>query len=307
MSIILTAIVPTIVLLVLGNLLRRRAFLPREFWAASDKLTYFILFPALLITKVSQVDLSSINFVLVSLFFIGYFLLASLMVWVIYRITHAKPHQFSSIYQGIVRFNSYVYFAIIEAVWGHDGLALAALIAGLVIPIVNVCCVAAFSVGSGAFALLPTLKNIAKNPLIIGALLGFVANLLPVLLPNVLFNSLLILSTAALPLALLSVGAAVQIKMLVNAHESFSRSGLWLTAALRLVILPLLALLMVELLAMDSLMQGVLVIFAAVPTATSSFILAKQLGGDAEMMASIISLQTVLSLLTLIIWLGVLL
>lgn len=306
MPITLVAILPTICLLILGNVFRRRGFLTAPFWSASDKLTYFVLFPALLITKVSQVDLSAINFMQVFAFIALYFTLISLLVFGVYRATKSKPPQFSSIYQGVLRFNSYIYFAIIEAVWGTHTLATAALIAGLCIPIVNVCCVASFSVGSGQFSLKSTLLSIIKNPLIIASLLGFLVNIFPPLLPTVLFDTLAILSKAALPLALLSVGAAVQIKMLFKSHSGFSRLSLWLTTMARLLIAPALAWGIARLLGIDTALFPVLVIFAGVPTATSSYILAKQLGGDADLMATVISLQTVLSVFSLLLWLNLL-
>lgn len=306
MNVIFIALLPTILLLVLGNVLRRRGFVPLEFWAAGDKLTYFVLFPAMLVTKVSQVDLGKINFSQIFLFVLLYFAFLSLLTWGIYRQTKASPNQFSSLYQGILRFNSYVYFAIVGALWGSEALAMAALIAGVVIPMVNVCCVASFAVGSGDFSLLRTLKTIIKNPLIIAALLGFIANLFPLILPQVLFDTLAILAKAALPLALLSVGAAVRIKMLFAASEGFSQQALWLGTLARLIIAPMVALLLANLLQINEEILLILVVFAAVPTATSSYILAKQLQGDAQMMATIISLQTVLSVLTLVFWLHLL-
>lgn len=304
MNAILPAIIPTILLLVLGNILRRRKFLLSDFWAASDKLTYFVLFPALLVTKVSQVDLSTIDFYQVFAFVGLYFGAISLSAFIIYRCTQAKKNQLSTIYQGVLRFNSYVYFAIIEAVWGQGALASAALIAGVMIPMVNVCCVASFAPARGHFSWVSTLLSIVKNPLILAALAGFVANLFPLLLPHILFNTLDILSRAALPLALLSVGAAVRIKTLFAVPQGFSRGSLWLTTAVRLIAAPTLALLITYVLGIHNDLQVIFVMFAAVPTATSSYILSKQLGGDADMMATVISLQTVLSVFSLVFWLN---
>lgn len=303
MNIILIAIIPTILLLVLGNILRRYDFLALSFWSASDKLTYFILFPALLISKVAVVDLSTIDFMQLFIFIVIYFSAISLLAYVLYRLTRATKQQFSSIYQGVLRFNSYVYFAIIAAVWGGQTMATAALIAGVCIPVVNVCCVAAFSLASGKFSWQSSLFSMLKNPLILASLLGFVINLFPVLLPRALFDTLVILSKAALPLALLSVGAAVRVKKLFITQGTFSYFTLWGATVARLVIAPLIALSVAHLLGIGHEITQVLVMFAAVPTATSSFILAKQLGGDAELMATMISLQTVLSMLSLLFWL----
>lgn len=303
MGIIINAILPTVLLLVLGNVFRRRGFLPADFWHAADKLTYFVLFPALLVTKVSQVDLHAIDFTPVFAFFALYFVSISGLGYAVYRLSHAAPKQFSSIYQGVLRFSTYIYFAVIEAVWGNAALALAALIAGLVIPLVNVCCVASFAVGSGHFSWWRTWMSIIKNPLILASLLGFVVNLLPFLMPSVIFDTLVVLGTAALPLALLSVGAAVRIKALFATHSSFSPFSLWLTTAARLLVVPAIAWGIAVALGVSADLLHILVVYAAVPTATASFILSKQLGGDADMMASLISLQTIVSILTLSLWL----
>lgn len=303
MSIVFNAIMPTVFLLILGNVLRRSGFLTADFWHAADKLTYFVLFPALLITKVSQVDLSAFDFAPVFTFFALHFLLVSLLGFGIYRISNAQPKQFSSIYQGILRFNTYIYFALIEAVWGSQALALAALIAGLVIPIVNICCVASFAVGSGRFSLSNTLWSIVKNPLILASFLGFLINHFPVLMPRVISDTLSVLAIAALPLALLSVGAAVRIKALFTRDSHFSQTSLCLTTLVRLLIVPAIAWVLARYLGLPEILHPILVVFAAVPTATSSFILSKQLGGDADMMATLISLQTIVSIFSLTIWL----
>lgn len=307
MPIIFSAVLPTILLLVLGNILRRKNFVHIEFWAASDKVTYFILFPALLINRISQVDLSQINFSNIFSFLIIYLVIITIISYFIYRVTNCRNNQFSSIYQGVLRFNSYVYFAIIEAMWGGQTLALSALLAGFFIPSLNICSVASFAVGSSRFSMRKTIVNLIKNPLIIATILGFLANIFPIILPKLLFNTFAILAKAALPLALLSVGAAVSLKKLYKINSQFSRSSVWLTTFARLFLAPSVAFLIGDFLNVSSDMLIVLVLFAAVPTATSAYILAKQLGGDADMMATIISFQTVISAVSLIFWLTVLL
>lgn len=102
MSIILIAVIPTLLLMVLGNLLRRSHFLGHDFWAGCDKLTYFVLFPALLIAKVSQVDLATIDFPLVLGFIAMYFFVLSVIAVYLHRFTRSLPTQFSSMYQGII-------------------------------------------------------------------------------------------------------------------------------------------------------------------------------------------------------------
>lgn len=306
MGIILNAILPTVCLLILGNIFRRSSFLNADFWHATDKLTYFILFPALLITKVSQVDLNAVEFTPIFSFFALYFAVGSALAYTIYRLSNAQPTQFSTVYQGVIRFSTYIFFAVAEAVWGGKAFALAALVAGLVIPLINVCCVASFAVSGGRFSWQKTLLSIVKNPLIIASLLGFIINVFPTLLPKAIFNTLSTLSTAALPLALLSVGAAVRLRALFSRHSDATSIALWLTTVARLLLMPIIAWGIAILLGISGNLLSILVIFTAVPTATASYILSKQLGGDADMMASLISLQTILAMASLSFWLWVL-
>ncbi len=306
MNIIINAVFPTVLLLILGNIFRRTEFLPVNFWASLDKLTYFILFPALLVAKVSQVDLSIVNFSHIFAFIGGYFAIISLIAYGIFRLAGTSANQFSSIYQGVLRFNTYIFFAIIEARWGTNTLALAALFSGIVIPFVNICCVTSFSLGNGRFSLGKTLRSIASNPLILAALLGFLMNVFPQLLPTVVLSGLDILGKAALPLALLSVGAAIRIKMLWKRHDDFTRLSLWLGTLTSLLLAPAIAYAIAVLLGVHADLRYVLVLFAAVPTATSSYILAKQLGGHTNLITTLISLQTVLSIFSLTVWLLIL-
>lgn len=302
----LIAVLPTIFLLVLGNIIRRREFVAADFWASADKLTYYILFPALLISIISQVDLNTISLSVVVVAIIVLFALLSLTAWLVYRFTNLHSKQFSSAYQGIVRLNTYIYLAVIGATWNSNVLATAAVLAGLMIPLINVCCIAVFSLTNKQLSWQNTLVSMLKNPLILGVVVGFLCNLLPVLLPDVVLQTFTILAKAALPLALLSVGAAVRIKTLFVLHQGFSLSGLWAITAARLLLAPLLAWAVALLLALPSPLTISLVMAAAVPTATSSYILSKQLGGDAELMAAIISMQTLVSLCSLVIWLQLL-
>lgn len=170
-------------------------------------------------------------------------------------------------------------------------------------PTVNVICVLSFSVGGGKVNLLRVIYSVIKNPLIIGCLLGFIANLYPALLPVAVFNTMDILSRAALPLALLSIGAAVRVSLIFDLSNTVNPLMLWSTTLVRLFVCPLLYWAIAVLFGFDDITTHILILLAAVPTATSSYILTKQLGGDADLMVTIISLETVLSIFSLMFWL----
>ncbi|UJF24629.1 AEC family transporter [Suttonella sp. R2A3] len=302
MGLVVATILPICLVLILGQVLRRLDFLPLTFWAASDKLIYFVLFPALLIGKIAVVDLAQVPWQSVLWFLLGYFVFTAILVVAFVRFTGADSSAQSSVYQALVRFNSYVYFIIIAALWSNDTLALAAVFAGLVIPLINVCSVLSFFTRRGARIPLGNIAHsLITNPLILGTLAGFLFNIIGI--SSILLDTAELLARPALPLALLSIGANVRLKLLV---EYWARGQITLLTGatlLRLIIVPALAWLLAWVIGIEGALLIVVMVFAATPTATSSYILSKQLGGDADLMAAVISLQTILSMLTLAGWL----
>ena len=103
-----------------------------------------------------------------------------------------------------------------------------------------------------------------------------------------------IISRAALPLGLLAVGVALNLGALRTAGKP-----LVISSGLKLLIMPLVAVGISLLLKLEAHEQAMLVLFASVPTATSAYILARQLGGDAPLMAAIVTAQTLVAMLTL--------
>jgi predicted permease len=103
-----------------------------------------------------------------------------------------------------------------------------------------------------------------------------------------------ILGQAALPLGLLAVGAALSIQ------AARAAGGIVIaTSAVKLLILPAITFGLLRVLGVQGVEASIAVLFTGLPTATSSYILASQYGGDARLMASIISVQTLLSIISL--------
>jgi predicted permease len=131
---------------------------------------------------------------------------------------------------------------------------------------------------------------VATNPLIVACALGLLANASGTRLPAGLDGALAALSAAALPCGLMAVGAALSSGAL-GGHAR----GVALSAAAKFLALPLLSLGAGRLLGLPPEALGALVVFQAQPTATASYVLARQLGGDADLMASIVTAQTLLA------------
>lgn len=290
------ALGPVFVVLLVGVVLKRLAFPSHEFWPQLERLVYFFLFPAMLITRLALADFSGLAVSRV-LFAVLVLLLVMTVLTLLLRPWISRERaEFTSVYQGSLRFNTYVALATAAELFGALGLALAAVIMALMIPLLNLLCVLIFAVygGDQRSGVKSTLLAVVKNPLILACLLGILLNLTGIGLPGWSQPVMEILARAALPLGLLAVGVALNLRALRTAGGPLIYSTL-----LKLLLMPLLAMALSQVLGLSDLEQAVLVLFAAMPTATSAYILARQLGGDAPLMAAIITAQTLVAMLTL--------
>lgn len=300
---IFTALLPIFLLILIGYLFKRIQFPSNDFWTNADKLTYYILMPSLLVYKLSTADLDGLEaFDFVATGILG--ILAVLVLNLLLNlITKTNGASFSSVVQGAVRFNTYVYLALIAAMFGDEGIALAALLITLAIPLINIICITifAFFVNDKKATFTGMIKSIIKNPLILACFIGGGINYIDFTLPIIALNLLKVLSSAALPMGLLSIGFALDLRSIKEA-----KAELIISSFLKLLIMPLCMFIIGRFFGLDKLLFSIVLIFAAMPTAPSSFVLARQLGGDIKLMASIITLQTIFSIITLSLLLGLL-
>ncbi|QLF93712.1 AEC family transporter [Pseudomonas sp. ABC1] len=290
---LLLALWPLFALIVAGYLLRRADFPNEAFWPGAERLNYFVLFPALLLSNLASAPLDNPalpRLALAVVLGLGLLWLALLLAR---RLFGWPAARFGAIAQGVLRFNTYLGLAALGSLYGTEGLALAALMLALMIPIVNAMSVWALLAERDVSArslLLPILKN----PLILACLAGAAINLSGLGLPGGSERLLALLAAASLPLGLLSVGAALQPRQLRGEVPALG----W-NCALRLLAAPALAYGVAYLLALPPLESTVLVLFFALPTAPTAYVLTRQLGGDSQLMAGIITLQTLLAALSL--------
>lgn len=286
---LMLALLPLFLLIALGYGLRRASFPSATFWPAAERITYYLLFPALLVARLSQADLHGQplgRMTLALLLLLGLMSAASLAAGALMR---GDGPGLTSVYQGAIRFNTYLGIAVADAWFGATVTALAGVVVTVLIPLVNVLCVLVLSRwGSGPSASgVALLQSLAGNPLILACLAGGTLNLLDIGLPMPLLRLLELLGGAALPLGLLAVGAGLHLRLAWQRPAPIA-----LSSVLRLCLSPALALLLCNALALPPALTQTMVLFAALPTASSAFILARQLGGDAALMAAIITAQT---------------
>ena len=282
------AFVPTFGLLLLGVVLKRVLLKDDTVWAGIEKLIFWVLLPALLVSAIGSVRLGEVP--------VGRMMLA---IWAaLARLFHQPHASMTSVLMGGIRFNNLIGFAVAGALFGLPGVALGAVATGLIVPFVQFITNAAFALGRpGPFRWRPALRQVALNPLMLACLIGFAVAALGGLPPGLrpLVENL---GRASVALGLLAVGAALSLGAMRD------RLGLQLaTAALKLVLVPGVTLLLCLALGLPPLATAMAVLFMALPTAATSYVMARAMGGDAPLMAAITSSEHLLALLTLPLWL----
>jgi len=296
----LAALMPVILVIASGYLIARTGLITGEQWRGVEKLAYFVLFPAVLFRTISQADFSS--FPTLNM---GGALLASILTMAglllvartpIERIWGIAPKRFTSIFQGTLRWNAMIALAIADNLAGDAGLAMLAVAMVFMIPVLNVLSILVLShYASGtAPSAAKILKDLITNPFILSIGAGGLLNASGLSLPMVVDDTLQIFARAALPIGIICVGAGLDL-------GSLRRPGPALTMGtfLRPVFMPLLAFGFAMLFGVTGQALIVVVIASSVPCASNSFLLARQMGGDAKLMAEIITLQTLAATVTI--------
>jgi len=292
--IFITALIPIMALIILGYTLKRTKFLSEDVWSGIEKLTYFILFPSLLIRTLGNQSLTGAPWPSMLMVIIGTVMISAILLIAFRKISSKNDATFTSIFQGGVRFNTYIAFAIAQSLYGVSGLAMVSVAAGFLIVLINLWCIFVFVFwGKAKFkGVLALIKEIIRNPLIIACGIGWFLSLSGIGLHFVVGDVLEIIGRAALPFGLLAVGAALKLGG-IKGHVS----PIVISSLVQFAIKPLVASILIFFTGLSGIAAAVLIIAFMTPTAPSAYILARQLGGDTDTMASIITVQTLLAFL----------
>lgn len=307
---VVLALSPVFGVIVLGAGMRRLRFPGEAFWPAAERLVYFVLFPALLLRTIATADLGAVQ-----VGPLAYALLSALAVMIalllaLRPVLAADGPAFTSVFQGATRFNTYVGLAAAAALFDAEVVAAFALCIALMVPILNLACVAVLSfhgsaapAGAGRLRLLRrTAIDVARNPLILACLAGAALQFLQFPLPALLDAFLAILARAALPLGLIAVGAALAVQGLAGRLRPVILSCL-----AKLALFPLLIAGSAWLFDLEGASRTAALLWGVLPTSPAAYVLARQLGGDAQAMAAAVTASTVLAFLTMPVMLDLLL
>lgn len=289
-------LLPDFTLILLGLLLFRFTDWDAAFWAGLEKLVYFVLFPCLLFYSTARAPLDFHS--------TGKMLQVALLTciagialgWLAKPLFRPGHMLFESGVQTAFRFNSFIALAVASRLAGEQGTALSALIIGFCVPLANFAAVHALVHRSGGL-----LRELIKNPLLIATLSGIACNVLGLVLPEFVVATLSRIGSASIAIGLMTVGAGLRMTAL--------QGGKTMAAyfiAIKLLALPALAWLLGSAYDLPPLQLQIVVMFSALPTASSAYVLAARMGGNGPFVAFLISAGTMLSVLTLPLWLAAL-
>lgn len=292
------AITPIFLLILVGNGLKRIPIFEQAFWYGLERMGFYVLYPVLLFTTILRADFSALSLgPLMAVLLIAWVVLGviALALWPLLRSAGVSGPSYSSAFQASIRWNGFVALAVAEALFPPDGAAIVALVMAVVIIPINVASVAviaAFTDSKPDFR--KTARAVVVNPLIIASFAAILIRFLPFGLPGPIMDTLHLVGRAALGMGLLAIGAGLR----VTGSALISPATITPTV-LKLMVLPILMIGFALVAGIDGPQLSYLALCASVPTAMNGYVLAREMGGDAEAYAITVTLQTAIAIVSI--------
>jgi malonate transporter and related proteins len=286
-------LVPDFSLIVCGYLICRFTALNRSVWEQVDSLVYYFLFPVLLFHSIvrSPIDFGAMSSLIAAA--LSLVSLAILLTYVVGLWQKIEKPDFAGSAQIAFRFNSFIALAMAERLAEREGVLMMAVIIGVCVPVCNIGAIWPMAKNSGTgFS-----KALVRNPLVIATAGGLLANLIGFTIPNWGEITVTRIGQASLALGLLAAGAGMQLSSVFDSSSKRCMSASVLT--IRHVAMPLLALAMIRMFHLQPTQAAVLLVYSALPTASSCYVLAAKMGYDGAFVAGLVTLSTALGALSL--------
>ncbi|MSP83704.1 MAG: AEC family transporter [Alphaproteobacteria bacterium] len=294
MSDIVLGLVPVFLVIAAGVAMRRAGFPGDGFWAPAERLTYFVLLPALLVKNLADADLANLDIGPLLAAMVGTYLLVAVLLLAAAAAVGVRGASFATAFMGAIRFNTYAGLAAALSIHGTQGVVLFSVLIGVMIPLLNVMSVAVLVRHTRGGGVVAIVWHVARNPLVLACAGGVALNLAGIALPAVIGGVLEILARASLGIALLAVGAGLTL------HGLRAKPGLLIGAcAVKLLVFPLAVGGACSLAGIGGTERAVAILYATLPSSPQGYILARQMAGDGPLIAAIISLSTGLGVVTI--------
>lgn len=300
MVVVLETLLPIFALVGLGLLLRKRDIVPQEKWAGIEQVCFWLFFPSILATTLIRADLKSVPLTgVASMMLVA--VMTMLLVMLAFKPVSSwlwgmQGPAYTSVFQASTRWNGFIALAIIMKLFGDPGVAIVAVALAAMVPVINLENVVVLATFASSER--PSPRRVARmvllNPLIWGCLIGLSINLLNIPVWTPIMTLLDLLGRAALGAGLLCVGAGLRVR-----HALKPSREVWIGVVMKLVAMPVLVGALATVFGISGMAFQTVIVCAAVPTAMNGFLLARQMGGDAELFAATVTVQTIFSFVTI--------
>jgi len=302
---IITTIIPIFVIIIIGWFSRWRGFIPPEFISPANRLVYYIAIPAMIFHYISKASLKTQFDVTVLALTLLPVLAVFAVAWSAGIINRVRRGQRGTFIQTAFHGNlGYIGLAVAYYFLGNEGLVRASIIAGFIMILQNFLAVVALQLNSDNPSATGNRFDVALrilgNPVILSATAGILFSLSGLRMPLVIDRSLDILSGFALPMALLVIGASLSFELMQLRILRVLSTGI-----MKLILLPGLGFALYRLfgLASQDYLPGLILL--ASPTATITYVMAKEMNGDTDFAVAAISTSTMFSAITFTVWLHI--
>lgn len=296
---IFESILPIFLIIACGFVLRRLPIISAAAWPGMEQLCYWFLYPALLFITIYNADFAGLQLdamlaaLLVS---VAVIIALLLLLWPVVRSSGlVSRFEYSSVFQTSLRWNGFIALPVAAKIFPPEGAAVVALaMVTIIIPISSTVIFVVIWFADKSANIGRILLQVMLNPLIIAVFLALVLRWMPFQLYTPINDTLVLVGTAGLGLGLMAIGAGLQPRDLLRA-----RFALWMPVIFKLVVFPIVLVSIAYAFGVEGQQLTYLALCAAVPAAMNGYILARQLGGDAELYAAVTTLQTALAFFTI--------
>ncbi|MCA3572614.1 MAG: AEC family transporter [Aestuariivirga sp.] len=294
------ALLPVFIVILVGFALRRFKVIGEAQWAGLDQLCYFVLFPAIIFKEIAAADFTG-----VPVFRMAGAMMLAVIVMIGLLVIFSRPlskglgiggPQFTSLVQGAARWHTFIAFAIIPLQFGPAALSLGAVSAAAMTPLLNILCVMVMArfAGDAQVSARSLALSIIRNPFVFSSLGGVAWQVSGLTMPAMGLQVLDMIGRGALGLALLTVGAGLKLGDAISGWPPVAAA-----VVLKLLAMPLLMAGSLLLMGVEGQAFAVAMLCAAVPTGSGAYVLARQMGGDAPMVANMLTLQVIFAAVTI--------
>jgi len=294
------ALLPVFLTILLGALVGKTGLIRPEHWLGVDQLAFYVLFPAIIAKSMITADFGDLPVFKMAAVMVCGMVSMQVLLFVLKKPTQAilgvDNPAWTSVFQGAGRWHTFLGLAIMPALFGDPGLALAAVAAASITPISNTASIIVMSIYTNGSkpSVVSIAKTLATNPFILAIAIGLGIKASGIVIPQSVIGVLDLTGNGALGIALLSVGAALRFGKIRGAIKPITAA-----VVLKMAVVPLFMAFYCMVFDVTGLPRTVAILAGSIPTAAVSYIFARKMGGDSELMANIITIQIIVAAFTI--------